>query len=290
MSWFSEVDFVVDRLPMLQRGDRDGPNENRIREVQQLLRGLGYTIGVDGIFGPQTETVVMQFQRDHKLVVDGQVGEKTLLTLRNAKPNTRFLQHSDLVWAAGVLQVPVAAVMAVNEVESRGSGFFSNNRPAILFERHIMRRRLVHHNIDPAPHIQRLPNIVNTATGGYIGGVREYDRLDQAKAIHRPSGIESASWGLFQIMGFHWQHLDYQSAVHYMDEMHRSERNHLDAFVRFNMKDRRLVNALRTQAWADYARIYNGPAFDKHNPPYDVRLERAFAKHSKTVVDLKLAA
>jgi len=284
MSWFSEVDFVVDRLPMLQRGDRDGPNENRIREVQQLLRGIGYTIGVDGSFGPQTETVVMQFQRDHKLIVDGQVGEKTLLTLRNAKPNTRFLQHSDLVWAAGVLQVPVAAVMAVNEVESRGSGFFSNNRPAILFERHIMRRRLIANGFDPTPHIREQPNLVNTAMGGYSGGVREYDRLDRAKKIHVASALESCSWGLFQVMGFHWDVLSYRSIDEYVELMQSSERYHLEAFGRFVEIDRRLLKALREGDWATFARWYNGPAYAKNQ--YDVKMAKE-AQLAKQLLGLK---
>lgn len=45
--------------------------------LQDALKALGYTITVDGSFGPATEKVVKQFQRDHGLIVDGYAGVKT---------------------------------------------------------------------------------------------------------------------------------------------------------------------------------------------------------------------
>lgn len=275
MTWINEVDFVVDRPKMLQIGD----SSEEVYKVQERLRSLGYLNVVDGIFGPATERAVEAFQRDSGLVVDGLVGEKTKALLRDARPNSRYLSQEDLEWAADVLGVPVAAVMAVNEIESRGSGFFSSGRPAILYERHIMRRRLLHYRIDPNPHISQQPNIVNSKTGGYFGGEREHDRLEQAKRIHTAAGLESASWGLFQIMGFHWEHLEYSSAEHYVRLMESSERNHLDAFVRFNQKDRNLHNALRRRDWTEYARRYNGPGYAKNS--YHTKLARAFERYAR---------
>ena len=49
--------------------------------VQQRLVQLGYEVGIDGVYGPQTEAAVMQFQRDHKLWVDGIVGPVTTKAL-----------------------------------------------------------------------------------------------------------------------------------------------------------------------------------------------------------------
>jgi len=48
-----------------------------VRTVQQRLRDRGWTIDVDGQFGPQTEGVVRQFQREKGLTVDGIVGPIT---------------------------------------------------------------------------------------------------------------------------------------------------------------------------------------------------------------------
>ncbi|MFB0509268.1 MAG: N-acetylmuramoyl-L-alanine amidase [bacterium] len=47
-------------------------------DVQSALNKLGYWCGeVDGIFGPNTERAVRDFQADHGLVVDGIPGPKT---------------------------------------------------------------------------------------------------------------------------------------------------------------------------------------------------------------------
>ena len=43
--------------------------------VKDLQTKLG--LAIDGMFGPETEATVRQFQRDHGLVPDGIVGPKT---------------------------------------------------------------------------------------------------------------------------------------------------------------------------------------------------------------------
>lgn len=54
-------------------------NEHRadVRAWQQQLADRGWTITVDGQFGPQSEAVCMAFQRAHGLEVDGIVGPLT---------------------------------------------------------------------------------------------------------------------------------------------------------------------------------------------------------------------
>ena len=48
-----------------------------VRPLQQLLRARGYTVAVDGIFGPITEGSVKDFQQSKGLAVDGIVGPNT---------------------------------------------------------------------------------------------------------------------------------------------------------------------------------------------------------------------
>ena len=48
-----------------------------VRPLQQLLRARGYTLDVDGIFGPNTEAAVKAFQDSKSLAVDGIVGPLT---------------------------------------------------------------------------------------------------------------------------------------------------------------------------------------------------------------------
>lgn len=271
--WWEEVDFCPEEPLVLQRGDKS----EEVNGLQQALRDAGYDIVVDGIFGPGTERAVRDFQKRQGLVVDGRVGEKTLsLIADNALPG--LLTQADIEWAAGELRVPVAAVMAVSEVESRGMGFFKSGLPAILFERHWMYRRLKFYNIDPDPLVKLAPEVVNTKTGGYIGGEREHRRLAQAKEFHVPSALESASWGAYQIMGFHWKDLGYRSAEHFVECMMKNEGEHLKAFVRFIQNDSVLLTALRELNWATFARRYNGPAYAKNR--YDVKMANAYSKHA----------
>jgi peptidoglycan hydrolase-like protein with peptidoglycan-binding domain len=48
-----------------------------VRDVQHLLRGHGYVLEVDGMFGPVTDGTVRTFQKDRDLTVDGVVGPDT---------------------------------------------------------------------------------------------------------------------------------------------------------------------------------------------------------------------
>lgn len=190
------------------------------------------------------------------------------------------LDQDDFAKAASALGVPVAAVRAVTEVESKGSGFLPDGRPVILFERHIMRRQIEKMGRKDVADLQvKFPSIVNRQPGGYKGGAAEHERLGVAAAINRQCALESCSWGLFQIMGFHWKLLGYESVQAFVNAMYRSEGDQLDAFVRFIKANPNLLRALRAQDWAAFASGYNGPAYVKN--AYHTKLATAFAKHSK---------
>jgi hypothetical protein len=47
-----------------------------VREVQAALARAGYRISADGVFGPHSRRIVMQYQRDKGLMVDGIVGNQ----------------------------------------------------------------------------------------------------------------------------------------------------------------------------------------------------------------------
>lgn len=249
-----------------------------VRNLQASLRLDGYAIAVDGDFGDETEAVVRAYQRRVGLVDDGVAGPKTQAALKGFD-TSRYLKRKDLQQAADRLGVPLPSVMAVNQVESSGEGFAANGRPVILFERHVMRRQLLAHGMDEfnvgALSAAR-PGLVNIQPGGYIGGTAEHQRLVQAQQIHVAAALESASWGLFQIMGYHWQRLGYQDVQHFADTMALSEAAQLDAFVTFIETDPALHKALKARNWKQFARIYNGPNYAKNL--YDVKLARAYAQ------------
>lgn len=243
-------------------------------EVAKLQRALG--LKDDGVFGAATDASVRDFQRRAGLAHDGIAGPQTLAKLF-AQPS-RALSANDIAAAAHKLGIDEASMRAVLAVESAGAGFLADGRPKILFERHIMRRRLEAIGRDADLLAKRLPEIINAERGGYLGGAAEHDRLHLARQIDPDSAVCSASWGLFQIMGFHWATLGYESSLVFVGAMAKDEAAQLDAFVRFMRANPSTHDALRDRRWADFARLYNGPAYAANQ--YDLRLAEAYKRFS----------
>ncbi|MFL5202959.1 MAG: peptidoglycan-binding protein [Microvirga sp.] len=63
--------------PVVRRGHRDHP----VKTLQHLLRARGQAVGVDGVFGPETEAAVRAFQTGKGLDADGIVGPRTWAAL-----------------------------------------------------------------------------------------------------------------------------------------------------------------------------------------------------------------
>jgi len=280
---------------------------DRVARLQTQLLEAGYTLSMTHIFDLETQAAVAKFQHANGLVADGIVGVRTRAALahiqrtqqipeaHNSAPeqNQRGdrapitkqdeahgkngLCDAHLMVAASTLKVPVAVIRAIHEVESRNAGFLADGRPAILFERHVFFRRLRSHGIDPDPHAQRFPGLVSTTPGGYRGNAGEHVRLVAAERIHLAAARESASWGAFQIMGYHWRSLSYDSLSDFIDRMYRHESDHLESFIRFIQADRRLHTALIKQDWATFARGYNGPGYA--NNLYDAKLAQAHTRY-----------
>lgn len=254
---------------------RKGETGAAVRDLQQRLG-----IEVDGWYGDSTEAAVREFQELHGLIADGIAGDKTLATLLAGKADPRLLKQADIAAAAAALEVDIGCILAVNEVESVGHGFLPDGRPKILFERHVMYRQLKGDDYDADGLAAKYPNLVNQARGGYAGGSAEHARFRTACGIDQVCAIESASWGLFQIMGYHWPTLGYPSAEEFMACMQRSEAEQLDAFVRFVKADPVLHKALKSRKWAEFAKLYNGPAYKENS--YDAKLAAAFARHASS--------
>jgi len=258
-----------------------------VRRLQQQLNAHGSKLVTDGDYGDETEKAVRAYQAKIGLVVDGKAGEKTLAAL-GGTDCSKLLRNATLAAAAKRLGVELAAIYAVNEVESAGSGFLATGKPKILFERHVMHRRLAlprAEGDDQAAlrrHADELaaqyPALVNTKPGGYIGGAGEHQRLAQARMIDALCANESASWGAFQIMGYHAERLGYASVDEFVRLMSQDENQQFEAFVRFIEADPALLKALKGKKWAAFAKAYNGPTYARNL--YDVKLERAYELHA----------
>lgn len=270
---------------MLDHNDRG----DEVIAVQKKLQELGYyTYAIDGIYGKGTQQAVIDFQQDHSLKVDGVYGGNTRDKLQRVYQSRQSSQQkgsiSDNTYhkMAQRLDVEVAVLKAFAAVESNGQGFFSDGRPAILFERHYMARMLEKRGLHLLKNIasQALPDVVNSSPGGYQGGEAEYERYNKASQLHPQAAIESCSWGLFQIMGSHYNRLGFNSPEDFKSAMFQGVNSHLEAVVRFIETDANLHQALRNRDFTTSARIYNGPNYDQHNPPYDERLRQAYQRYA----------
>lgn len=248
-----------------------------VRRLQQQLNAAGATppLQDDGWFGPLTQQAVIDFQRRHGISAIGVAGPRTQAALAGLT-DPRRIGRTDFERAATELGVSVAAVAAVAEVESAGRGFLDDGRPVILYERHIFYRQAEAIDSEQANiWMVKYPNLCNTRRGGYTGGPGEHQRLRAARQLDHDHALEACSWGMFQIMGFHWQRLGYQSAQAMVDDMSQNEGAQLNALVRFIKADKALHQAMAGRKWAAFARGYNGPAY-KDNL-YDVKLARTYA-------------
>ena len=264
-------------MELLRMGS-SGPD---VEQLQEVLAERGFYNGtVDGDFGPGTERAVKAFQRSEGLVVDGLVGERTFIEMQldDQKQPDWALREQDIEDAAAYLDVEVEALRAVSEVESSGGGFHHDGTIKVLFERHWMLKRLMHYDLTLAAELGQkyAPDIVNADRGGYSGGVEENQRLDKAMSLNPSAAIEAASYGRFQIMGFHWKRLGYESPQHYYDSVCEGEHKQLESFVRFIEADNRLLDALRELDWAGFAYAYNGSAYEENR--YDEKMEEAYER------------
>ncbi len=257
----------------------------------EMLFKLGYPVTISDFFTLPVDQAVRDFQKKNNLVVDGLVGMKTwqILFDQSSKifsTNTLFLSEQDLKDFAKNFDVELAAVKAVNEIESSGKGFLLNGKPKILFEGHVFWKQLEKRGINPATlQNNESRNVLYQKWTKiyYLGGTQEYNRLNQAIALSsnpavKEAALASASWGSFQIMGYHAISLGYTSVQNFVDKMHLHEREHLKAFGKF-LEVNAILQHLRSKNWAKFAEKYNGADYRKNK--YDEKLQKAYLKYSQ---------
>lgn len=193
--------------------------------------------------------------------------------------NAPAITGDDLFNAAVRLRVPLANLKALAQKESGRASFSRDGRPVILFEAHWF-SRLTHGRFDKSHPDISSPRWDRRLYARHMPG--RYRRLARAAALDLDAALSSASWGKFQIMGFHWQRLGYASAWDFAMHMVASEANHLDALVRF-IEANRLQAALRAckpnnpASCVEFARRYNGSGYRQNG--YHVKLANLIAKN-----------
>ena len=193
--------------------------------------------------------------------------------LRYANTKAPAISDADIAAAADKLGVTPAHIRMVRKVESGGKSFDDRGRPVILFEPHIFHKRTGG---------KWSPSEFSYAVWRSRPYPKGYDarwaQMAQAAAHDEVAALESASWGLFQIMGFHWRALGYASVQDMVKAMTASEAGHLDAMVRFieanGLKPSlRKCRAGNPDSCRDFARGYNGAGYAANR--YHIKLAEA---------------
>ena len=185
--------------------------------------------------------------------------------------------------ATTALGVESAALWAVLAVETSGCGFLPDRRPKILFERHVF-SRLTAHRYDADD-----PDVSQPTAGGYgPGGAYQYGRLMAAIQLDRAAALQSASWGLGQIMGENHDASGFAGVEEMVASMVASEDQQLAAMTGF-LRATQAGELLQLHDWSGFARLYNGPNYAAHN--YDGLLQQFHARYSAgPLPDLRVRA
>jgi hypothetical protein len=191
------------------------------------------------------------------------------------------LSSDGLAGVAGNLGVFAPEIWTVLAVETSGCGYLPDRRPQILYERHIF-HRLTQGQYDDG-------DISDPSPGGYgARGAHQYDRLNQAIAENRDAALQSASWGIGQIMGENFAAAGFTGVEDMVAAMSRSEDQQLAAMGNF-LVSTKLRASLQAHDWTTFARGYNGPNYAINR--YDVRLNAEYQKYSSGVLpDLNVRA
>lgn len=162
------------------------------------------------------------------------------------------------------------------EVESGGTGFI-NNRIVIQFEPSWFKKKAPF-----APSGLWSLNKVENQT-------KEYQAFSDAFFKNPLAAMESTSWGVGQIMGFHYKRLGYKSVGDMVDDFKRGEYQQVEGIAKFIKTDASLFSAIKAKNWHLVAVKYNGAGYldlaKKYGrEPYNISLEKAYKKWSAVLV------
>ena len=188
----------------------------------------------------------------------------------------RRLTSAGLLAAADRVGVDVATLRAVIEVESAGAGFDNRKRLKLLFRAHIFYKQL-------GPGSKR-DEAVRQGLAYPKAGIRpypplskRYEQISAAMAIDERAALNSASWGLSQIMGFNHKAAGFPSARAMVISMLEGEDKQLEAFANL-LSEWKLATFLRKRDWRTFSLRYNGR--NALSNGYDKKLAAAFERFS----------
>ncbi|MFL1500501.1 N-acetylmuramidase family protein [Pseudomonas sp. S191] len=171
--------------------------------------------------------------------------------------------------------IAVNIIKAFASVESGGrSGFGPAGMPMIAYERHIFHKYTKNKYDRSHPHLsapyltkadmQWRTNNKDQATA--------WRTLADAFKLDQQAALMSASYGMFQIMGFNYAACGYKNVFDFVAAMKLNASQQLKAFVGFCSKNPALFKAMKSKDFAGMASNYNGSDYGD----YDKRIQKAF--------------
>lgn len=191
------------------------------------------------------------------------------------KGKAKRLDDIDLPRIASKIGCGEDELHAVLDVETSGGGFDKLGRPKMLFEPHVFWREL---GAGPKRDKAAAQGLAYQKWGTAKYPPTSYPRLMQAIELDKNAALNSASWGLGQIMGFNCKSAGYRTAEAMVEAFLGDEETHLEAMVQFIISEG-LDDELRRHDWRGFARGYNGAGYAKNG--YHTKLERAYFKWDK---------
>jgi hypothetical protein len=278
-------------------GPRQANRELDVRTVQRLLHQHGMVrvrFSNDGSFDSATAAAILDYQRRimRQRFATGVIrpGDETFWRLSQTTPlhllagalgGILFLplmgpdsfSDQDFIDIAKALECEVAAVKAVQFVESGKLPYDKKGRPTILFERHLF-SQFTFRRYDA-----HFPAISNPAPGGYSWPeLDQYVRLQHAYALDPIPALRATSWGGFQILGDNFHEAGCDSVGAFIRAVCGSIQQQKDTFVHFVKSNHARLVALQKKDWAQFALHYNGKHFKINH--YDTQLAKAYARFS----------
>lgn len=196
-----------------------------------------------------------------------------------------------IVAAAKVIGCEPNVIRAIAKVESGPYGaFLDTGEPVILYEPHIFSRLTKGKydwervpvvlgvdgpaSIDPMTAPWRVISRPLWTPRTYGPVSVQHLRLATAAKLDRTAALQSASWGLFQVLGRNYVRAGHSTLQSFINAAYRSVDDHLSMLVSFILTDPRLHKAVRNKQWLDIARYYNGTGqVDYYGPKLKVAYE-----------------
>lgn len=177
---------------------------------------------------------------------------------------SNHIKLADCTACASELELDPHIILAVARVES------GSDMNSFLFEPHVF-SRLTEGRYDrshPAVSYQVWDRNKYPKTA-----YARQSQFDDAVKLEPFKAYEAASWGLFQIMGYHYKTLGYSNALHMATDLKSGVEPNVKAFCKI-VHAMGLTQALRDENWAKFARGYNGPGYKVNN--YDVKIAATY--------------